>query len=69
LTNGALTIRGLTGNLSLYHGHTSALTSYYDTIISAKGNQSLYFWVDVPSSGISSQKYNNTWNITVINLP
>ncbi|MBS3131201.1 hypothetical protein J4212_02095 [Candidatus Woesearchaeota archaeon] len=69
LANGELTIRALTGNLSLNHGHTSANTDYYDTVLSPRGNQSLYFWVDVPSSGISSQKYNNTWNITVINLP
>ncbi len=57
------------GNLTLLHGHTLAATNYTgytDTVISTKGNQSLYFWVDVPSSGISQQKYNNTWNITVI---
>ena len=56
-------------NLTLPHGHTSAKTTYGDNAISAKGNQSLYFWVDIPSSGLSSQKYNNTWNISVIDLP
>jgi len=55
-------------NLTLPHGHTSAKTTYGDNAISAKGNQSLYFWVDIPSSGLSSQKYNNTWNISVIDL-
>ena len=56
-------------NLSLQHGHTSALTDYNDKVISTKGNQSLYFWVDVPAAGLITQKYNNTWNISVIDLP
>jgi len=33
-----------------------------------KGNQTLLFWVDVPSSGLSAQTYNNTWNLTVVDL-
>ena len=58
-----------TANLTLWHGHSSALTDYGDTAISAKGNQSLWFWVDLDEAGeanLRSQKYNNTWNITVI---
>lgn len=55
-----------TGNLTLPHGSVQASADYYDELVAARGNQSLWFWVDVPSSGLSSQKYNNTWNITVI---
>ena len=67
LSNSPQVIPGVdsTANLTLMHGHSSAS----DIVISAKGNQSLWFWVDVPSSGLSAQKYNNTWNITVIDLP
>ena len=66
LTKGPQVIPGEdnTANLSLVHGHTSAAAPNTD-----KGNQSLYFYVDVPSSGLSAQKYNSTWNITMINLP
>ena len=33
-----------------------------------KGNQTLLFWIDVPAYGLSAQTYNNTWNITVVDL-
>jgi len=52
------------GNASLVHGHTSAYS-----VIAAKGNISAFIWVDVPSSGLSAQLYNATWNVTVINNP
>jgi len=51
-------------NASLIHGHTSALPPIAD-----KGNVSVFFWINVPSSGLSSQLYNATWNVTVINNP
>ena len=51
-------------NLSLIHGHTSALPP-----IAAKGNISAFFCVNVPSGSLSSQLYNATWNVTVINNP
>ena len=34
-----------------------------------KGNRTVHFWVDVPSSGLSSQLYNATWNVTVVDKP
>ena len=34
----------------------------------SKGNRTLIFWVDVPASGLSAQTYNNTWNLTVVDL-
>jgi len=52
-------------NATLVHGHTSS--SY--TIIKDKGNRTIFFWVDVPTGSLSSQLYNATWNITVINNP
>ena len=71
LSNNVQTIPGptITANLTLLHGHSSAQTDYSDTVISAKGNQSLYFWVDLDGGGqanLVSQEYNNTWNMTVI---
>ncbi len=51
-------------NATLMHGHTRAFAPNAD-----KGNRSIFFWVDVPASGLSSQLYNATWNVTVINLP
>ncbi len=51
-------------NASIIHGHTNAFAPNKD-----KGNRTLYFWVDVPSSGLSAQLYNNTWNVTVFNYP
>jgi hypothetical protein len=58
LSTGAQTIKdaGRDANLSL--------TRSTDT---TDGNVSLFFWIDVPSSGLSSQKYNATWNVTVMN--
>ena len=52
------------GNASLTHGHTSAFSPNAD-----KGNLSAFLWVNVPSSGLSSQLYNATWNITVVKTP
>ncbi|MBI2107770.1 hypothetical protein HYT54_01470 [Candidatus Woesearchaeota archaeon] len=71
LGTSAVTIPGrdATANLTLRHGHASALTDYNDLITSASGNQSLYFWVDVPSSGLTIQNYNSTWNMTAVDLP
>ena len=51
-------------NASLLHGHTSAFAPNAD-----KGNISVFFWVNVPTGGLSNQLYNTTWNVTVINLP
>ena len=51
-------------NVSFLHGHTSAFAPNAD-----KGNISAFIWVDVPSSGISPQLYNATWNVTAINNP
>ena len=45
---------------ALNHGHTSAFAPNAD-----KGNISVFVWVNVPSSGLSSQNYNSTWNVTV----
>src|SRR3989338_2435902 len=44
------------GNLTIYPA-SDALS----------GNVSLYFWVDVPATGLGAQKYNATWNVTVVN--
>ena len=51
-------------NVSFLHGHTSAFAPNAD-----KGNISAFIWVDVPSSGLSPQLYNATWNVTAINNP
>jgi len=48
------------GNAQLLHGSTGAFGPNSD-----KGNQTVYFWVNVPSSGLGSQLYNGTWNVTV----
>jgi len=56
-------------NLTLKHGHTAANFDYNDLLIGARGNQSLYFWVDIPSDLVGTGKFNNTWNITVIDVP
>ena len=48
------------GNTSLIHGHTSAFAPNAD-----KGNRTVFFWVNVPSGGLSSQLFNATWNLTV----
>ncbi|MBI2557708.1 hypothetical protein HYW20_00130 [Candidatus Woesearchaeota archaeon] len=47
-------------NASLVHGHTGAFAPNAD-----KGNRTIFFWVDVPSGGLSSQLFNATWNVTV----
>ncbi len=52
------------GNATFQHGHTSAFAPNDD-----KGNVSVFVWVNVPSSGLSSQMYNGTWNVTVVNNP
>jgi len=54
------------GNATVQHGHTDAVSDYNDEVLGDKGNRSLFFWVDVPSAGLSGQLYNATWNITVI---
>lgn len=51
-------------NLTLTHGSTDAMAP-----INTKGNVSAFFWVNVPSSGLSSQLYNATWNVTVVANP
>jgi len=68
-TNGHLDLRDTTTglNASLIHGHTSALTDYGDIIISSKGNISVFFWINVPT-GLTSQLYNASWNITVSDI-
>ena len=56
-------------NLTLWHGPSSTgATAPYTGPTITNGNQTLIFWIDVPSSGITSQTYNNTWNITVIDI-
>ena len=64
--NGIVNLRDTAtgGNVSFLHGHTSAFAPNAD-----KGNISAFIWVDVPSSGLSSQLYNATWNVTAINNP
>ena len=52
------------GNISFHHGAPTAFPPNAD-----KGNISLFFWVNVPSSGLSPQLYNATWNLTAINGP
>ena len=57
-----------TSNASLLHGPgVSGDTPPYGGPTIPRGNQTLVFWVDIPS-GISSQTYNNTWNMTVVDL-
>ena len=51
-------------NATLMHGHTSAFAPNAD-----KGNLSAFLWVNVPSSGLSAQFYNATWNISVVRTP
>jgi hypothetical protein len=69
LSTGAQVIPGVShlSNLTLTHGHTDSIADYNNKYIGSKGNQSLYFWVDDPGA-ISAQKYNSTWNITVIDI-
>ncbi len=57
-------VEGAGGNVSLIHGHTSAFAPNAD-----KGNRTVFFWIDVPSGTLSSQLFNATWNVTVINNP
>ena len=52
------------GNATLFHGHTSAFAPNAD-----KGNISAFIWVNVPSSQLSSQLYNATWNVTGVTTP
>jgi len=49
---------------ALTHGHTSAFAPNSD-----KGNISVFVWVNVPSSGLSVQFYNATWNVTATSTP
>ena len=60
-----------TSNATLLHGPGISGDSvpYAGTAGSlSRGNQTLIFWVDVPTNGISAQTYNNTWNLTVVDL-
>ena len=76
LSTTGVTIRALeqpatdsVANVTLWHGPgISGDTVPYAGATLDKGNQTLVFWIDVPT-GLSSQVYNNTWNMTVINLP
>ena len=52
------------GNVSFLHGHTDAFNPNAD-----KGNISVFIWINVPSSGLSQQIYNATWNITAVKNP
>jgi len=55
-------------NATLLHGPgISGDTVPYAGPTDTKGNQSLYFFVDVPA-GTSTGTYNNTWNITVVDI-
>ena len=70
LSTATINIPGLGGgNATIQHGHTDAVSDYNDDVLGDKGNRSLFFWVDVPTSGLSAQLYNATWNITVIDNP
>jgi len=64
-SNGVLTLTdtGAGANMKLLHGATSALQN------ADKGNISVFVWVNVPSSGLSSQLYNATWNVTTTSSP
>lgn len=65
LSDGTISLSDeITGTFSkLTHGHTSSLVN------ADKGNMSVFVWVNVPSSGLSSQLYNATWNVTVTSAP
>jgi hypothetical protein len=74
LSNSAQTIpdrpsAGDSANATLLHGPSSTGdTATYSGPTISRGNQTLIFWVNVPSSALSAQTYNNTWNITVVDL-
>ena len=79
LSTGALTIPGIPGmggsggdnaNATLMHGPgVSGDTVPYPgkADFKSKGNQTLLFFVDIPS-GTAAATYNNTWNITVVDI-
>ena len=77
LTTSAQTIRAaitLAGeeisNATLMHGPSSiGETPIYPGVADfySKGNQTLLFWLDLPL-GLPSGTYNNTWNLTVVDL-
>jgi len=52
------------GNITFRHGYIDAFGPNAD-----KGNISAFIWVNVPSSGLSTQLYNATWNITAVTTP
>jgi len=64
-SNGVLTLTdtGAGANMKLLHGATSALQN------ADKGNISAFVWVNIPSSGLSPQLYNATWNVTATSSP
>ena len=79
LSTGALTIPGIPGmggsdgvnpNATLMHGPgVSGDTVPYpgNADFKSKGNQTLLFFVDIPS-GTAAATYNNTWNLTVVDI-
>jgi len=70
LTTGTQTIPVLSGDAILIHGPgVSGDTVPYPGAPDSqtKGNLSLYFFIDVPA-GTTSGTYNNTWNMTLIDL-
>ena len=52
----------------LYKRDISNNIAPYSRPTTTKGNQTLIFFVDVPSSGLSAQTCNNTWSMTVADL-
>jgi|GEM_PF-2155091 hypothetical protein len=73
LSTTPVVVRGVddNANATLFHGPGISGDSvpYIGTgDFTTKGNLSLLFFVDVPSSGLSAQTYNTTWNMTVVDL-
>ncbi len=52
---------------TIKEGDTDGNLTLYPATDFLSGNVSLFFWVDVPAVGLSAQKYNATWNISVVN--
>ncbi|MBI2134819.1 hypothetical protein HYU09_02435 [Candidatus Woesearchaeota archaeon] len=60
-----------TANATLLHGPgVSGDSAPYPGVadFKTKGNMTLFFWVDIPTA-LPVGTYNNTWNLTVIDLP
>ena len=60
---------GTNPNATLMHGPSSEGANPYPGVANSnsKGNQTLIFIVDVPT-GLSAATYNNTWNMTVVDI-